>query len=103
MGTKDKRTPSDERADSGHPYQIGKPYFIRTITHYYTGRIVEVTNDEIVVDKAAWIACTKRLADTLKTGKFEEVEPFPDGNLIIGRGTVVDAFIWPHDLPREQV
>lgn len=85
-----------------HPYQVGKNYFIQTVTHYYTGKLVEVLKDELVLEEAAWIADTGRFADFIKDGKFNEVEPYPSGKLIIGRGSLIQGFEWPHRLPREQ-
>ena len=73
------------------PWVIGKIYLIRTVTMIQTGRLVAVTEHELVVEDAAWIADTGRFADALKTGKFTEVEPFPDGKVIIGRGAIIDA------------
>jgi hypothetical protein len=73
------------------PWVIGKIYLIRTVTMIQTGRLVQVTEHELVVEDAAWIADTGRFADALKTGKFTEVEPFPDGLVIIGRGAIIDA------------
>ncbi len=74
-----------------HPYQVGSPYFIRTVTHHHTGRLVAVTEHELVLEDAAWIADDGRLSDALKTCEFSEVEPFPDGQVIIGRASVIDA------------
>lgn len=84
-----------------HPYQVGKSYFIRTVTHYYTGRIEKVTNKEIILSDAAWIPDTGRFHDALRTGNLNEVEPF-ESEIIIGRGAVIDACVWKHDLPRTQ-
>ncbi len=84
-----------------HPYQVGKNYFIRTVTHYYTGYLERVTSKELVLSTVAWIADTGRFSDALKTGKLSEVEPIP-GEVIIGRGAVIDAIRWMHDLPSEQ-
>jgi len=84
-----------------HPYQIGKNYFIRTVTNFCTGKLVKVTSKELVLENAAWIADTGRFMDALKTGKLSEVEPFED-DAIIGRGAIIDATIWKHDLPRSQ-
>lgn len=78
-------------AASAHPYEIGKTYLIRTVSMIDTGRVVEVTDREIVLEDAAWIADTGRFADALKTASFNEVEPFPDGRVIIGRASVIDA------------
>jgi hypothetical protein len=88
--------------ESSHPYQLGKPYFIRTVTHHLTGRLLRVTDQELVLEDAAWIADDGRFADALKEGDFNEIEPFPDGEVIVGRGSVIDATVWGHALPRKQ-
>jgi hypothetical protein len=88
-----------EKSES--PYKVGKNYFIRTVTHYYTGKLERVTPKELVLSDAAWIADTGRFHDALKTGKLNEVEPFT-GDLIVGRGGVIDAVEWLHDLPKTQ-
>lgn len=72
-------------------WQIGKKYFIRTVTFHYTGVLVAVTAQEIALENAAWIADDGRLTDALKTGSFNEVEMFPVGPVLIGRGSIVDA------------
>jgi hypothetical protein len=76
-----------------HPYKVGQIYFIRTVTHHYTGRLLRVTSQELVLEDAAWIADDGRFSDAVKTGNFNEVEPYPDGEVIIGRSAVVDACI----------
>ena len=73
------------------PWCIGKAYLIRTVTMIQTGRLVAVTSQELVLEDAAWIADTGRFANALRTGEFAEVEPFPDGQVIVGRGAVIDA------------
>lgn len=73
------------------PYEVGSIYLIRTVTMIDTGRIVRVTPTEIVLEEAAWIADTGRFSDAVKAAKFNEVEPFPDGEVIVGRGSIVDA------------
>ena len=78
--------PSDDSA-----WEIGKIYLIRTVTMIDTGRLVAVGPQELVLEDAAWIADTGRFADALKKAEFGEVEPFPDGRVIIGRGSVIDA------------
>jgi hypothetical protein len=84
-----------------HPYQVGKAYLIRTVTHYYTGRVVSVYAGELVLESAAWVADTGRYYDALKTGKLNEVEPIT-GPCIIGRGAIVDVNEWNHELPQVQ-
>ena len=72
-------------------WEVGKCYLIRTVTMIDTGRLVDVTEHEIVLEEAAWIADTGRFSDALKSLQFNEVEPFPDGRVIVGRGAVIDA------------
>ena len=79
---------------SDHPYKIGKPYFIRTVTHIYTGLLEWVGDKELVLVDVAWIADTGRFADSLcNLSLLSEVEPFPDGEVIIGRGAIIDAHV----------
>ena len=82
-------------------WEIGKVYLIRTVTMIDTGRLVAVTDQEIVLEDAAWIADTGRFSDALKSVAFKEVEPFPDGRVIIGRGAVIDA-VQIKEAPRSQ-
>ena len=84
-------------------FKARKNYFVRTITNFYTGATVRVGKDHVVLGKAAWIADTGRFADAMKTGTFDEVEPYPDGMAVtIPFSAIVDLCEWPHALPREQ-
>jgi hypothetical protein len=88
---------------SGCPWQIGKPYFIRTVTMILTGRMIDVTEQELVIEDAAWIADTGRYMEAVAEGKFNEVEPYPDGHkVIVGRNSVIDACEFLRPLPRKQ-
>lgn len=80
-----------ESDGSGH-WKVGKNYFIRTVTHHYTGKLISVAHMELVLEQAAWIADDGRFHEALKNEKFAEVEPYPDGEVIIGRGAILDAF-----------
>lgn len=88
-------------SEGTHPYQVGKNYFIRTVTHHYTGKLIKVTAKELLLEDAAWIADDGRFMNALKEGKLNEIEPFQD-DVVIGRGAVLDATVWRHTLPREQ-
>ena len=88
-------------ASSACPYKVGEKYLIRTVTHYYIGVLKEVFEQELLLSSASWIADTGRYYDALKTGKLNEVEPII-GDAIIGRGAVVEAVVWTHDVPKDQ-
>jgi len=88
-----------------HPWQIGKSYYIRTVTMYIVGKLEAVYETELVLSSASWVANSGRFHDALKGGvsKLDEVEPFPaDQSVIVGRGALIDATIWAHDLPKIQ-
>lgn len=91
------------KSKSQNALQVGNKVFIRAVTNYVTGKVIEVCKDEIVLVDAAWIADTGRFSNALKSGAslFNEIEPYPLP-VTIGRGAIVDATHWPHDLPREQ-
>jgi len=87
--------------DCIRPWNIGANYLIRTVTMIDTGRLVEVTPMELVLEDAAWVADTGRFSDALKKSEFSEVEPFPAGRVIIGRGSIIDA-VEISNLPMKQ-
>lgn len=88
-------------ADAG-PWRIGQAYMIRTVTHYFVGRLEAVGPQELVLSGAAWVADTGRWAAFLAApDTVREVEPYPDGALVlVGRGAIIDAVVWPHALLR---
>lgn len=73
------------------PWNIGKNYLIRTVTMTQTGRLVQVTEHELVLEDAAWIADSGRFSEALAKCQFSEVEPFPKGRVLIGRASLIDA------------
>jgi len=83
-------------------WSVGSNYFIRTVTMALCGKLTKVTNKELVLESASWVADTGRFANFLITGKPDEVEPFPKGEVIVGRGALIDATIWKHNLLTEQ-
>jgi len=91
----------DNNPGDKHRFKIGESYLIRTVTMIDVGRLEWVGSKELVLTSAAWIANTDRFSECLITGKLGEVEPFPDGEVIIGRGAIIDACVWTKALPRE--
>lgn len=82
-------------------WEIGKNYVIRTVTMIQVGRLVEVTDEELIMEDASWIADTGRWMNFLKDGKINECEPFPNP-IIVGRKALIDATEWTHKLPKDQ-
>lgn len=73
------------------PFEIGAIYLIRTVTMIDLGRVIAANHKWIVMEDAAWIADTGRFSDALESCEFGEIEPFPDGRVIIGAGSIIDA------------
>ncbi|HNF58259.1 MAG TPA: hypothetical protein PLN89_01640 [Elusimicrobiota bacterium] len=77
--------------DKSNPFMVvGRDYFIRTVTHYFTGRLVWVGDKEIAMEDVAWIADTGRFNEFVAGKTVNEVEPFQKGVVIIGRGAIID-------------
>ena len=88
---------------TSHPFEVGENYFIRTVTHHYTGKLAEVHASELVLEQAAWIPDDGRFAQAVDKGTFNEVEPFPaDSRAIINRASLVDAVKIGFKLPVSQ-
>jgi hypothetical protein len=101
--TPETKTPARTIAGTpaNHSFQVGENYLIRAVTMYYTGRLAAITETDLLLEDAAWIADTGRFHNALKTGVLHEIEPFVDP-VIVPRGAIVDATPWKHALPREQ-
>ena len=89
-----KGTIPKQIGNDAFPYEIGKNYFIRTVTNYYTGTLLWVGTQEIMMENVSWIADTGRFSNALKDSTLNEVEPYPEGPVIIGRGSIIDASEW---------
>lgn len=99
FGASNPKTPSGGAEDLLTPF-LGKKVFIRTVTMHYTGQLDAVTDKELKLSNAAWVADTGRFAQALEEGKLKDVEVFPrDGSVIVGRGALIDCSLWKHDLP----
>lgn len=85
--------------DDSH-WKVGQNYFIRTVTHHLLGRLERVTPKELVMSSVSWIADDGRFSECLATGNASEVEPAPDGEVIVGRGSLIDAYAWTKPLLR---
>ena len=87
------------------PFEIGKGYFIRTVTYHLTGKVVDIIGDFLVLDKASWIADSGRFGEALKKGidknENSEIEPFGQ-KVFLNLTAIVDACEYPHSLEFSQ-
>lgn len=83
------------------PFEVGKQYFIRTVTNYYVGTCEKLFESSIRLNNASWIPDTGRFSGAMKTGAFNECEPYP-GGVNVWFGSIVDHIDFEGDLPTEQ-
>jgi len=84
-------------------WQIGQSYFVRTVTHHVLGRLDAVDDHELWMSDVSWIADDGRFHEFLRDGRAGEVEPAPAGPVAVGRGAIIDAYVWQHELLRDVV
>jgi len=80
----------------------GKNYLIRTVTMIQIGRLVRVTEKELILDNACWVVDTGRFNTALETGKLNEVEMFVKP-VIVNRSAIVYATAWICELPKNTI
>jgi hypothetical protein len=82
------------------PFPFEGTVAIRTVTHYYTGRVKTVEAGFVVLSDASWIPDSGRWSTFLAQGAANEVEPFPD-EVAVALGAIVDVAPWTAALPRD--
>jgi hypothetical protein len=83
------------------PFEVGKQYFIRTVTNYYVGSCESIGSQSIRLTNASWVPDTGRFNVSQRTGVFKEVEPYVDG-VTVWFGGIIDHSPYSGDLPTEQ-
>jgi hypothetical protein len=84
------------------PFEIGKCYYFRTVTHHQTGRVKAIIGKFVVLEDGAWIPDSGRWKQAIETGKLDEVEPV-DVEIYVNSDSLIDAYEWIHSLPRTQL
>ncbi len=73
-------------------YPVGNQIMIRTVTMIYVGTLVDVTPEDLVLTKAAWIPDSGRWNEFMKSGIASEVEPYVQTELVlVSRGGILDV------------
>jgi len=84
------------------PYEVGKSYFIRTVTMAIVGKLEGIHENELVLSSASWVADSGRFSEVftkgLEASSNSEIEPFKN-NVIVGRGAIVDCSEYDFELP----
>ena len=94
-----------ENTNKEIPFEVGKNYFIRTVTYHLTGHLEKIVGDFLIFSDAAWIADSGRFNNAMKKGidkaENHEVEPW-EHKVFVNITTIVDGIEYPFSLPKEQ-
>ena len=67
----------------------------------YTGRLVAISDQEFLVDEAAWIPETERWAEFVATGAHREAEPYTK-LVVLSRGAMLDVTEIPTAIKKQK-
>lgn len=74
------------------PFEIGKEYFMRTVTYHLTGRVKDIVGKFLVLEDCAWIADSGRFNEFFtKPSESLEVEPFGKRDVFVNTDSITDA------------
>lgn len=82
-------------------FRIGEKIFIRTVTYFHVGEVVDQNDKFVALKNCSWVADTRRFSEFLEKGKTVgmEVEVFPPADIIrIAIAGIIDVSPWNHDL-----
>lgn len=94
----EKALESEGQGSSELPFEIGKSYFIRTVTYHVIGTVDEIKGNFLVLSEASWIADSGRFSKAILEGELNEVEYV--GEMIINTTAIADATAWKHKNPK---
>ena len=94
----EKALESEVETSSELPFDIGKSYFIRTVTYHVVGKVEEIKGAFLVLSEASWVADSGRFSKAIAEGELSEVEYV--GDMIVNTSSIADACIWKHKLPK---
>ena len=85
------------------PFEVGKAYYVRTVTYHLVGRLEKMVGNFMVFerDTISWVAEGERFMQCINDGALREVEPVKvQGGVNVY--AITDYFEWVHALPRDQ-
>ena len=89
-GSLEEKKVASVKSIQKHPFTIGKQWYIETATKYWVGDVVAVTDQWIILERAAWVPDTGRFNEFMKTGNPKELEPC-DVPVVINQGGIMTA------------
>jgi len=89
------------RGERKHDFEVGKRYFIRSVTHHLLGEVVEVCDLCVVLEKCTWIADDGKFSAAMR-GEWSdsaehEIYP-PEVRVSVYFGGLIDSCQWAKPL-----
>jgi hypothetical protein len=84
-------------------FKEGNKVFIRTLSDYWVGEVVDSTPTEVHLKDAAWVSETGLLMDFCKNGRAEGLEVEPVGEIYVAVAMIAAAQVWKHELFLDRV
>jgi hypothetical protein len=88
-------------------FEIGKNYFIKTVTYHYVGTVVKETSRFVYLENCSLIADSGTFSEAMQHGIISatgsEIEPYlPETRVDVGIGSISEKLIYIHELPTKQ-
>ena len=94
----EKALESDQACSNELPFEVGKSYFIRTVTYHVVGTVEAIKGAFLVLEDASWVADSGKFSTAIANGELSEVEYV--GNMIVNTSAIADATQWKHKCPK---
>lgn len=88
----------DTEISNDLPFEIGKSYFIRTVTYHVIGTVDKISGPFLVLSEASWVADSGRFSKAITEGELSEVEYI--GQMFVNTSAIADATRWNHKNPK---
>lgn len=85
-----------------HKFTVGNAYFIRSVTHHYLGKVIEICDLCIVMKACVWVADDGRFHKLMQGewSQSSEREPYGEEKEVqIFFGGMLDAVLWDYEIP----
>lgn len=94
----EKALDTDTECSSDLPFELGKSYFIRTVTYHVIGTVDKISGPFLVLSEASWVADSGRFSKAIAEGELFEVEYI--GQMFVNTSAIADATRWNHKNPK---
>ncbi len=84
-------------------FEVGKAYCIRGAVYHYLGRVKAVSDTEVLLEEASWLADSGRFGEMLGAkGEPAESERYPS-DCVVPLASISDYTEWAHELPSKTI